>query len=103
MRKWTINEMIYITYKSGGVVQLGEEAGFVDHYWTESIEKGELNVSREEVIETLVKANQIWLEVIDGYYANGITLAEVLESEANKYGMTVDELLLPIFDKGSLH
>ncbi|ENB9402984.1 hypothetical protein ABI817_002742 [Bacillus cereus] len=103
IREWTKDEMIFIIYKSGGVVQLGKEESFVDHYWTESIEIGELNVSREEAIETLVKANQIWLDVIEEYYAHGMTLADVLQSEADEYGMTVEELLRPIYDKASLN
>ncbi|MEK4889481.1 hypothetical protein COA08_23620 [Bacillus cereus] len=103
VREWTTDEMIFIIYKTGGVVQLGKEANFVDHYWTGSIEIGELNVSREELIEALVKANQIWLEVIEKYYANGMTLADVLQSEADNYGITVEELLRPIYDKTSLN
>lgn len=103
VREWTIDEMIYIIYHVGGVVQLGKEESFVDHYWTDSIEKGHLNVTREEVTAKLVEANQIWLEIFENYYANGITIADVFESEASKHGMTVDELLRPLYDKVSLH
>lgn len=39
VREWTIDEMLYIIYQVGGVVQLGKEESFVDYYWTESIEK----------------------------------------------------------------
>ncbi|MDA1852092.1 hypothetical protein PDJ89_06140 [Bacillus cereus] len=103
VREWTTDEIIYLIYKTGGVIQLGKEADFVDRHWAEFIEKNEPKMTREEVIETLVKANQIWLEVFEEYYAHGITLADVLQSEADEYGMTVEELLRPIYDKTSLN
>ncbi|PFX73739.1 hypothetical protein COL39_12955 [Bacillus cereus] len=102
-REWTTDEIIYLIYKTGGVIQLGREAEFVDRHWDEFIEKNESKVTKEKAIETLIKANQIWLEVFEEYYANGMTLADVLQSEADEYGMTVEELLRPIYDKTSLN
>ncbi|MGG0278336.1 hypothetical protein ABEY37_01010 [Bacillus pacificus] len=103
MREWTTDEIIYLIYKTGGVIQLGREAEFVDRHWAEFIKKNEFNVTREEVIETLVKANHIWLEVFEDYYAHGITIADILQSEADEYGITVEELLRPLYHKKSLH
>ncbi|MGE1048494.1 hypothetical protein ACQGSX_21535 [Bacillus sp. GMs2/1] len=103
VREWTIDEIIYLIYKTGGVIQLGREAEFVDHYWDEFFEKNETEITKEEAVETLVKANQIWLERFEEYYANGMTLADVLQSEADDYGITVEELLRPIYDKTSLN
>lgn len=101
MREWTMDEIIYITYKNGGVVQLGQEAKFVDYYFKETL--SEQNLVREEVIEAFEIVNQHMLEEIENYYAMGLTLTNVLESEAAPYGMTVEELLTPIFDRTSLN
>ncbi|MFK9119109.1 hypothetical protein ACJEBK_19805 [Peribacillus frigoritolerans] len=102
MREWTTDEIIYIIYKQGGVIQLGKEEKFADiHFKPETYENA--GISREEVIDTFIKANQVLLEVIENYYAMGLTLAEVLQTEAAQFGMTVEELLRPIYDKESLH
>jgi hypothetical protein len=31
-REWTTDEIIYIIYKHGGVIQLGQEEKFVDYH-----------------------------------------------------------------------
>lgn len=102
-REWTTDEIVYLIYKTGGVIQLGREAEFVDRYWDDFFEKNRTEITKEEAVKTLIKANQIWLEVFEEYYAHGITLADVLQSEADEYGMTVEELLRPIYDKTSLN
>lgn len=103
MREWTTDEIIYIIYKNGGVAQLGSEAKFVDYYWGKLLETGELNATREELIEAFEIVNQHMLETIENYYAMGLSIADVLQAEAGEHGLTIEELLQPIFAPKSLH
>lgn len=98
---WTNDEIIYIIYKHGGVVQRGAEDKFANNFSEETIEKG--GITRQYLIDTFIEMNEIISEEIENYYQMDLTLRDVLEAEANEYGMTVEELLRPVFDKTSFH
>lgn len=101
MREWTTDEIIYIIYKHGMVIQLRAEWKFVDKYYTQELLE-EIGITREELIESFEMVNQSILEEIERYYALGLTMADILEFEAIEYGMTVDELLAPLFLKDTI-
>ncbi|MEH7613871.1 hypothetical protein [Gottfriedia acidiceleris] len=102
MREWTTDEIIYIIYKYKGVIRLGREEKFVDINFSETF-SGKYKVSREEVIKSLKAMNEIILEEIENYYEMGLSITDVLQTEASEHGLTIEELLQPIFARKSLH
>ena len=102
-REWTIDEILYIIYKNGGVAQLGQEAKFVDYYFSKE-KLTEQGLTREEIIEAFEIVNQHMLEEIESYYAMGLSIKDIMESEADKYHTTtVEALFVPLFDRAQLH
>ncbi|MED4001298.1 hypothetical protein [Priestia aryabhattai] len=99
--EWTNDEIIYIIYKHGGVVQRGAEEKFVNNFSDETVEK--TGFTRQYLINIFIEMNEIISEEIGNYYQMDLTLHDVLEAEAAQYKMTVEELLRPVFDKTSFH
>lgn len=99
--EWTNDEIIYIVYKHGGVVQRGAEEKFANNFSNETVEKS--GFTRQYLIDSFITMNEIISEEIENYYLMDLTIHDVLEAEAAQYEMTVEELLRPVFDKTSFH